>query len=223
MKRKVYTLSFSDDILDFERIGVECMELTEKQKEILIHIAKKGLKTKYDLSMKDRVAVDSTVFYALERLVEKNLVKIRKTEPFPKIKGRVKKYYGLTFRGIIASLKTTRVKINEIKDLEKLVSLWIDSCAKIGKEFRIDRKIGLPINWGKTQKYKEAIIKYINKYINKNPEDITRFMQHFDLQFSSEEEIFEELLLHLIISRESKGIVNVKMRKAILEELEEIS
>jgi len=214
MKRKVYTLSFSDDILDFERIGVEFMELTKKQKEILIHIAKKGLKTKYDLSMKDRVAADSTVFHALERLAENNLVKVRKTEAFPKIEGRVKKYYGLTFRGIIASLKTTRVKINEIKDLEKLVSLWIDSCAKIGKEFRIDRKIGLPINWGKTQKIKAAIIKYINK----NPEDITRFMQHFDLQFSSEEEIFKELLLHVTTSRESKGIINVKVRKAILKE-----
>lgn len=60
---------------------------------------------------KNKAGAESTIYESLKRL--KGYVELKREEPFPKIKGKNKKYFGLTFRGLILALKNDAIKPKE--------------------------------------------------------------------------------------------------------------
>ena len=92
---------------------MDIKNLTRIEKEIISVLARKGLKTYYDLYTKDRENIGSrgAVNQALKRLLKKGLIEIKKKEKFPT--GLEKKYYGLTFLGLHYSIVLGAIKIKE--------------------------------------------------------------------------------------------------------------
>jgi DNA-binding PadR family transcriptional regulator len=167
--------------------------LTKAECSILERIAKYGEKTDYDLSEKDKVAADSTVWKALRNLEKLDLIEIKREEPF-RIPGKNKKYYGLTFRGIIASIKMG-VHLNIIQEREKLVTKWIQKARDIDNELKISRLFNL------TSKTKEKRLEILRNMLSENmkeaSEELEKFLSHFDLDFSSNILIIQEWLWYL--------------------------
>jgi len=85
------------------------MNLTEKQKDLLILLAQEGLKTRYDLFKRKRDGAEkrmmssSTAHRVINDLKKAGLIEVKREEAF-RIRGRKKKLYGLTFKGLLAAL-----------------------------------------------------------------------------------------------------------------------
>jgi len=86
-----------------EFIGSEYMELTETEEKILSVLSWKGAKTYYEIFKKEKLCSSSTAWKLIKKLERSGLVKVKETKQF-RIRGRKKKLYGLTFRGLIATL-----------------------------------------------------------------------------------------------------------------------
>jgi hypothetical protein len=84
-------------------------ELTVQEKELLKAIAKQPA-TYYDLYLKQQVGSSSFVWKTLKKLGRMGLIEIKKEVPFSKIKGKSKRYWGLTFKGLLVGLKYGVVK-----------------------------------------------------------------------------------------------------------------
>jgi len=101
--------------MESEHMGVN--DLTDKEKEIIRVLAKKGHKTYYELYFpkQENIASSSTVWKALKRLKseEKGLIEVKKTTLFERIKSIRKKHYGLTFKGILYAVHTKLIKPSE--------------------------------------------------------------------------------------------------------------
>ena len=94
------------------------MGLTVKDFEVIRYMAKNGIATQYDMSHgENKVGAESTIWESLKRL--KGYVELKREEPFPKIKGKNKKYLGLTFRGLILALKSGAIKPKEANKIRK--------------------------------------------------------------------------------------------------------
>lgn len=102
------------------------MNLTGKEKEIILLLAREGLKTRYDLFKKGGgIVSSSTAHNLLKDLGEKGLIKVEREEAF-RIRGRKKKLYGLTFKGLISVFlqRESRKYIDKIVERqEKLLPL----------------------------------------------------------------------------------------------------
>lgn len=168
-------------------------KLTAKQKEILKKIALGSYKTNYDLSAgKDKVAASSTVSLALKELKKLGLVELKREEAFPRIKGRTKKYYGLTFRGLVAALKIVGVELHLVKNKDNLIKSWVQKTAQAVEHLELGRnlrKLGVLTEaegWSPLQNF-------LTSYMEKHSEEVAIFLRHFDLDFSDNIMIFTEL------------------------------
>jgi hypothetical protein len=170
--------------------------LSKTEEQILRNLALKGEKTSYDLSIREKIASRSTVDKAFKKLGRMKLIEVKREEKF-KIPNKNKKYYGITFRGIIAALKNEGVSLNRIKSYDKLVISWINEAeerikklpnGQIVEGFSIykedlDNKEGFEYQ-------KEIIIDYLKT----KDERTELFLKHFDLEYSNNELIFQQLL-----------------------------
>ena len=171
--------------------------LSKIESNILKLLALKGYKTSYDLSEKDKVGSNSTVWKALNKLKRLKLIEIKHEEPFSKIPSKNKKYYGLTFRGIIASLKTEGVNLQKVKNYTTLVHIWINEARKkienlpsqqLAKGFLIFKEDFT----GDASEFLESILV---DYVESGDERVEAFFKHFDLEYSNDELIFQSLLM----------------------------
>jgi len=116
----------ANEFIGAEHIGSEHMELTETEEKILSVLAWKGAKTYYDIFKKENLCSSSTAWKLIKRLEKSGLVEVKATKSF-RIRGREKKLYGLTFRGLIATLhprKESWKHLDEtVKQQEKLFPL----------------------------------------------------------------------------------------------------
>lgn len=164
------------------------MELSKVKKKILKDIALNGDKTIYDIAVKDKIAARSTVSKAFDKFQELDLVEVKREEPFPKIKENVKRYYGLTFRGLIAALKIEDVKLDQVENRVDLVLSWVTTVKKI------DSIIGLTANASKTERrelyraWEDSLIYYMTNLTEKGE----KFFRHFDIDYSEDRLIFIE-------------------------------
>jgi len=78
------------------------MNLTVKEKETLSLLACEGPKTRYDLFKKTGIMSSSTAHKIIGRL-KNEFIEVKREEPF-RIREIVKKFYGLTFQGLIVAL-----------------------------------------------------------------------------------------------------------------------
>jgi hypothetical protein len=92
--------------------------LTEQEKELLKAIAKQPA-TYYDLYLKQQVGSSSFVWKTLKKLAQMGYIEVKKEVPFDKIKGKSKRYWGLTFKGLLAGLKYGVVKPANALDVER--------------------------------------------------------------------------------------------------------
>jgi DNA-binding PadR family transcriptional regulator len=83
---------------------VSMHELTETEGKILSVLAKKGIKTYYDIYKKEKLCSSSTAWKLVKKLEKNGFIEVKKEETF-RIRGRKKKHYGLTFKGLIAALR----------------------------------------------------------------------------------------------------------------------
>jgi len=191
------------------------IELSKTEKEILKDIALKGEKTIYDIAVKDRIASRSTVSEALEKFQRLGLIEVKREEPFPKIKENIKRYYGLTFRGLVAALKIPDVKVHLIKNRDNMIVSWIEKCSKIDRILKLRQKMKIKASW---KMLEDAMLKYVKQY----PEDMTGFLRHYDLEFSDDLIIYGELVLRSATKLGSLGILNRTKRRQ-LEQLEKLA
>ena len=197
---KFYILSVIDHILDFEHIGSECMT-TKKQKKglskveekILKQIALKGYKTRYQLF---ELAAESTVHYALKKFLDTDLLEIKETEPF-RVPGKPKIFYGLTFRGLVQSLKIAGVKLHQIKNKDELLLSWIHRALEKDSELKISQQL-----FGLSRQTRDESAKTLEKglieYVKNSPEEVENWLKHFDLEYSDDRLIFEELTHYML-------------------------
>jgi len=98
------------------------LRLQEKEKEVLLMLTIEGLKTGYDLhSGRKKIISSSTWHYVRDSLIKKGLIEIKKEEPF-RIRGRKRKFYGPTLRGII--LVIAHLDEKDEKILNEIISKW---------------------------------------------------------------------------------------------------
>ncbi|RLI21522.1 hypothetical protein DRO54_03490 [Candidatus Bathyarchaeota archaeon] len=97
------------------------VNLTTKQKEILSYLAKNGPSWYYELSEKEKIASNKTVLQAFHALRRLGLMEVKKEEQPPHegktLFGRKRKYYGLTFKGLIHSLKIGAIEPREAREV----------------------------------------------------------------------------------------------------------
>jgi len=209
-------LSFIDYILDFECIRSGCImiELTKTEKEILKRIALNGYKTDYELSEKDRVAADSTVYNALRKFEKLGLIEVKHEEPFSKIPDKIKKrYYGLTFRGLIMALKIEGVKLHLVKNKEELLMLWIQTISRIDSVLKVSETL-FKLKETDTQKQlKATIIEHLQKY----PEEVEEFLKHYDLDYSDDFLIFTEWVNNVVYRELGYTFTNRAERRILMK------
>jgi DNA-binding PadR family transcriptional regulator len=206
-----YILSNIEYMLDAEHIGSEYMKLNPSEERIITTLALKGFKTYYDF-FKDGTMSSSTAWNLTRKLTQEGLIEVKKEEAF-RIRGRPKKLYGLTFRGLIASLKLEGVKFDEVKNREELVSSWVrtmeevDSILGISEIFKQD---GMNIN-ERFRYFENQLIRYMRE----QPKEAEDFFRHYDLDNSEDTLIFIELTWHvsLYISAKSFHISREQKRR----------
>lgn len=172
------------------------MQLTAKEKEIIFILAKKGFKTYYDLFKKEGIS-SSTAWKHIDALRRKGLIEVKKEEAF-RIRGRKKKLYGLTFRGLIEALKNENLKLNEIQNWEELISSWIRTVKDVDSILRISDIFRL-VGEERKQKYRDIKSMLID-YIKNQTEEAERFFRHYDLDNSDDLLIFQELVWKASVS-----------------------
>ena len=173
------------------------IEISKTEKEILRDIALNGEKTIYDISVKDKVAARSTVSDALDKFEKLGLVEVKREEPFSKIKENIKRYYGLTFRGLIEALKLQGVGLNRIAKRKELVSSWMKKARKAESIIRVGDKFRL-FKGSEDQRF-ERIESVLLASIEKGDEDLEKFFKHFDLEFSDNSFVFQELIWEITL------------------------
>jgi len=154
------------------------MELSIKEKEVIKHLAKNGAKTEYELFEKDRIASSSTVWKTVRKLKKLGLIEVKRKERFRKIPKKIKKYYGLTFRGLVFALKLG-LRLNQIQNWQELISLWINNANILESFVNVREKLKIKADYSKIQSE-------LLEYIEQNQEQIEAFLRHFDLDFSDE-------------------------------------
>lgn len=169
-------------------LGSEHMtfSLKDSEKNILKEIAINGERTRYDLF---KVASSSTIHNALKKFKDSELLEVVREERFEKT-GEMKKFYGLTFRGLIAALKIEDVKLRQIKNREELAVRWINPVQKLVSELKISRILG-----NTSTERKKRIQVFRNLLIQDMREgstDLESFLKHYDLDYSSNTLIFDE-------------------------------
>jgi len=104
-------------------MNAEVIALTPKDWELIRYLVKNGIATQYEMSHgENKVGAESTIWASRKRL--KGFVEVKREEPFRKIKGKTKKYLGLTFKGLILAVKLKKVepknaeKVREINEIE---------------------------------------------------------------------------------------------------------
>lgn len=124
-------------------------DLTETEKKILNNLAEKGSRTYYDIYKKERLCSSSTAWNLIKNLEKNGYVEVKKEEKF-ELRGRKKKFYSLTLRGLSTALSNR--------------SGWknIDTIVKQHESL-------LPLMFGKWQHFK----KYVD---NKNMTDALRYV-----------------------------------------------
>jgi len=167
------------------------IELSKIERKILKHIAINGYKTYYDLSIKDRVAAVSTVWKTLKKLEKLGLVEVKREEQFQRIPSKGKRFYGLTFRGLMYALKIDDIKLYLIKNKDKLINSWFQKMKKIDEFLKLRRFLGL--KKADLKKFEDLTLNYIRE----NPERVEEFLRHFDINFSSDLLIYVELIAFL--------------------------
>ncbi|MEM3627608.1 MAG: hypothetical protein QXZ25_06240 [Candidatus Bathyarchaeia archaeon] len=76
---------------------------------VLKYLAKNGMSTQYKM-IKHRVGAERSILKSVEKLAKNEHIELKKQEPFKKIGGKTKKYYGLTFKGLIYTLEKGFIK-----------------------------------------------------------------------------------------------------------------
>lgn len=79
-------------------------ELTETEEKILRALAEKGPRTYYDIYKKEKLCSSSTAWKLIKNLEKNGYVEVKKEEMF-RFRGRKKKFYGLTLRGLSVALQ----------------------------------------------------------------------------------------------------------------------
>jgi len=192
------------------------IELTKTEKNILKDIAK-GEKTIYDIAVKDKIAVRSTVSEAIKKLRKLGFIEVKREEPFPKIKGNIKCYYGLTFRGLLYALKLEGVKLSKIPYWEEIVSSWIQKAKAIDSLVKVREKLKL-----KTEIAFEKLQTELIEYIKQNQEQIEAFLRHYDLDFSDDNLICLELHSYVMYMKIAGITLNRKGRREVEKILREL-
>jgi len=90
-------------------------ELTPVEEKIIEILARRGLRTYYELYEKENAGSKGAVSQALNRLIKKELIEIMKREPFRR--GIEKKYYGLTLKGVLYAIFMDFVKPEKLYDV----------------------------------------------------------------------------------------------------------
>jgi len=85
-------------------MGIGYAELTETEKKIVRALAKKGTMTYYEVYKKEKLCSSSTAWELIKKLEKNGCVEVKKVEAF-RIRGRKKKHYGLTLRGVSVALR----------------------------------------------------------------------------------------------------------------------
>jgi DNA-binding CsgD family transcriptional regulator len=165
------------------------MQLTAKEKEIISILAKKGFKTYYDLFTKEGIS-SSTAWKHTDTLTRKGLIEVKKEEAF-RIRGRKKKLYGLTFRGLIEAMKNENLKLNEIQNWEELITSWTRTVKDADSILRISDVFKL-VGEERNKKYRDFESLLID-YIKNKTEEAEKFFRHYDLDNSEDSLIFQEL------------------------------
>ena len=128
--------------------------------------------------------VDSCVLSKV-KVSKKGLVEVKKEEAF-RIRGRKKKLYGLTFRGVIQSLKIG-VKLPLIQNSNELITSWINRANKFESVLKIRQKFKMKEDFKKVENL-------LLRYLKRHPESIESFLKHYDLDFFDEHLVFIELV-----------------------------
>jgi hypothetical protein len=189
-------------MLDVEHIGSEYMKLNPSEEKIITTLALEGFKTYYDF-FKDGAMSSSTAWNLTRKLCEQKLIEVKKEEAF-RIRGRPKKLYGLTFRGLIASLKLEGVKLGQVRNREELASSWVrtieefDSILGISEPFK--KLDGMSLN-DRLRYFENQLILYMRE----EPEEAEDFFRHYDLDNSEDSLIFNELTWHVSLYLQSKS------------------
>lgn len=193
------------------------IELSKTQKEILKDVALKGERTIYDIAVKDRIASRSTVSETSVKFLKLGLIEVKREEAFPKIKDNIKRYYGLTFRGLIAALKIEDVKLHRIQNRKELISSWIKTVKEVDSVLKISGLFGLRENERK-QKY-ENFQRILFDAMESGNENLEKFLLHFDLEYSDNALIFKELIWEVGVTRIADSLPISRRRKRSLSRL----
>jgi DNA-binding Lrp family transcriptional regulator len=187
-------------------MGSEYMNLSEKEKNIIMSLAK-GPKTEYELFEKEKVASSSTVWKTVNKLKKLGLIEIERQETFPKIPNKLKKYYGLTFRGLVLALKLG-VRLNQIQNWQELITSWIQNANILDSLIKVKEKFKIKADF---QKIQNELIEYIKQ----NQEQIETFLKHYDLDFSDDILICIELHSFAAYMKTGIKILNRKERREV--------
>jgi len=155
------------------------------------YLARCGEANQYEMSHgKDRVGAESTVWESIVRLKKHDFVEIKHEEPFSKIKGKYKKYFGLTFRGLILALKEGQIELKSIQNREMLVIEWANKVERIAGEMKLNQLVGI------TDMRKDKRIQLYRKMLVNDMKEASKeletFLRHYDLSNSSNPLIFGE-------------------------------
>ena len=188
-----------------------------KQDEILIALAKHGELTQYDLAQKLRVAAESTVWKTIRKLEKEQLIELKRKEKWEKIKEKPKKYYGLTFRGLVKAIKSNKIRLHQIKNVDIMLNQWIEKTFKIMIQLE---KLKL------SKKQIESMLKNVknkfSKALKENPEDLELYLKHFDLKFSEDFLIFTETVAFITGVMPSIQTINLFQEQKIQKLIEQI-
>ncbi|MEM3000498.1 MAG: hypothetical protein QXX34_08255 [Candidatus Bathyarchaeia archaeon] len=190
------------------------MELTEKEKAVIKSLAKTP-KTEYELFEKDRVASSSTIWKTTRKLVKLGLIEVKRQEKFQKIPSEVKKYYGLTFRGLICALKLG-TRLYKVPYWQEIISSWIQKAKIFDSDLKVREKLEL-----KTEIAFEKIQNELINYIKKNQEQIETFLRHYDLEFSDDNLVCLELYLFVMCMKIAGITLSKNQRREIEEALKD--
>ena len=124
-------------------------DLTETENKILNNLAEKGSRTYYDIYKKEKLCSSSTAWNLIKNLEKNGYVEVKKEET-TEVRGRKKKFYSLTLRGLSTALS----KRPGWKHIDIIVK---------------QQESLLPLIFGKWQHFK----KYVD---NKNMTDALRYV-----------------------------------------------
>lgn len=195
------------------------MNLSRKEKEIISLLAQRGLKTKYDFFKKQGgIMSSSTAHNLINGLKEKGLIEVKKEVAF-RIRGRPKKLYGLTFRGLLCMLKMTEIEFHLTENANELIATWLQKIAKVEEIFPLKQQMlrRFPGTANELRKASELVEEAILNFATEYPKEFKRFLQHYDLDFSTDTLIFHEIVNYSIAKVISKNILNRAKRRQLMK------